>query len=102
MFYTETINIYIDSESSVDEYGIVQKGESVLVDTLLVDIQPVNKAKVQKDYGISEDVSYVIYSPPNSHITTDSKIEYKGKMYKIITLEEWNSFYEFLVGKIND
>ena len=102
MFYTETINIYIESESSVDEYGIVQKGEPVLVDTLLVDVQPVNKAKVQKDYGLNEDVSYVIYSAPNAHITTDSKIEYKGDMYKILTLEEWNSFYEFLIGKIND
>ena len=51
MFYTKTINIYIDSKPLVDMLGIVRRGEMELVDTLKVDVQPINKLQIQKEYG---------------------------------------------------
>ena len=102
MFYNKTINIYIDSEPSVDMYGIVRNGELELVDTLLVDVQPVNKLLTQKDFGIDVDVKYRIFSELNEHILDGSYVEYKGSMYRVLSIIEWDDYVEFFVGNLND
>ena len=102
MFYTKTINIYVDSQPSVDDYGIVHKGELELVDTLYVDVQPINKLQIQKEYGVDTNVSWRIFSPLNQHIIDGAYVEYKGKMYKISSVIEWDDYIEFLVGDLND
>ena len=102
MFYTKTINIYVDAQPSVDEYGIVHKGELELVDTLLVDVQPINKLRSQKEYGIDIDISWRIFSPLNQYIVDGAYVEYKGKMYKILSVIEWDDYLVFLVGDLND
>lgn len=102
MFYNKTINIYIDSQPSVDEYGIVHKGELTLVDTLLADVQPINKLRSQKEYGIDIDISWRIFSPLNQYIIDGSYVEYKGKMHKILNVIEWDDYLEFLIGVLND
>lgn len=56
MFYNKTINIYVDPEPIIDVYGIARKGELELVDTLLADVQPVNKLLIQKEFGIDGDI----------------------------------------------
>lgn len=102
MFYNKTINIYIDSEPFVDDYGIVHKGELELVDTLLVDVQPIDRLKSQKEYGIDTKVSWRIFSPLNQHIIDGAYVEYKGKMYRVLNVIEWDDYIEFLVGDLND
>ncbi len=102
MFYNKEINIYIDPEPSVDVFGIVRKGELELVDTLLVDVQPVNKLLVQKDFGIDVDVKYRIFSELNEHILDGSYVEYKGSMYRVLSIIEWDDYVEFFVGNLND
>ena len=102
MFYNKTINIYIDSQASTDEYGIVRKGELELVDTLQVDVQPIDKLRSQKEYGIDIDISYRIFSPLNQYIIDGAYIEYKGNMFKIMNIIEWDDYVEFHVGKVND
>ena len=52
MFYTKTINIYVDPQPSVDEYGIVRKGELELVDTLYTDVQPIDRLRSQKNMAL--------------------------------------------------
>ena len=102
MFYNKEIKIFAESEPSVDVFGIVRKGEFQEVDTLLVDVQPVNKLLIQKDYGINEDVKYRIFSELNEHILDGSYIEYKGSMYKVLSIIEWDDYVEFFVGNLND
>ena len=102
MFYNKEIKIYIDPEPTIDVYGIARKGELQEVDTLLVDVQPVNKLLIQKDYGINEDVKYRIFSELNEHILDGSYIEYKGSMYKVLSIIEWDDYVEFFVGNLND
>lgn len=102
MFYNKTINIYIDSEPFVDDYGIVHKGKLELVDTLLVDVQPIDRLKSQKEYGIDTKVSWRIFSPLNQHIIDGAYVEYKGKMYRVLNVIEWDDYIEFLVGDLND
>ena len=102
MFYNKTINIYIDSEPFVDDYGIVHKGELELVDTLLVDVQPIDRLKSQKEYGIDTKISWRIFSPLNQHIIDGAYVEYKGKMYRVLNVIEWDDYIEFLVGDLND
>jgi hypothetical protein len=102
MFYNKTINIYIDTEPFTDEYGIVHKGALEHVDTLLVDVQPIDKLRSQKEFGIDISVSWRIFSPLNQYIIDGAYIEFKGKMYKILSVMEWDDYIEFLVGDIND
>lgn len=103
MFYTKTINIYIDSKPLVDMLGIVRRGEMELVDTLKVDVQPINKLQIQKEYGINADATYRIFAPLNPHLlSTGSYVEYNGNMYKIMNIMEWDDFIELLVGNLND
>ena len=66
MFYNKEIKIYVESEPSVDMYGIARRGELEEVDTLLVDVQPVNKLLVQKEFGIDADVKYRLFSTNNN------------------------------------
>ncbi len=101
MFYTKTINIY-NSQPLIDEYGIVRKGELELVDTLKVDVQPVNKLRNEKEEGIEIATVFRIFSPLNDHIINGAYIEYRDKMYKITSVIEWDDYIEFLVGNIND
>ena len=102
MFYNKLINIYTKAEPSVDEYGVVHEGELELVDTLYVDVQPIDKLRVQKEYGIDISVSWRIFSPLNQYIIDGAYIQYKDKMYKILNLMEWDDYIEFLVGGIDD
>jgi hypothetical protein len=102
VFYNKTINIYIDSEPFVDDYGIVHKGELELVDILLVDVQPIDRLKSQKEYGIDTKISWRIFSPLNQHIIDGAYVEYKGKMYRVLNVIEWDDYIEFLVGDLND
>lgn len=102
MFYNKTINIYIESEPSVDEYGIAHKGELKLVDTLLVDVQPVNKLLIQKEFGIDKNIKYRIFSELNEYILDGSYVEYKGSMYRVLEIIEWDDYIEFFVGNLND
>lgn len=102
MFYNKTINIYVNSQPSVDDYGIVHKGELELVDTLLVDVQPIDKLRSQKEYGVDINVSWRIFSPLNQYIIDGAYVEYKGKMYKILNVIEWDDYIEFLIGDLND
>lgn len=102
MFYNKEIKILTESEPSVDMYGIVRNGELKEVDTLLVDVQPVNKLLIQKDYGINEDVKYRIFSELNEHILDGSYVEYKGSMYRVLSVIEWDDYVEFFVGNLND
>ena len=102
MFYNKTIDIYIASQPSVDDYGIAHRGELELADTLLVDVQPIDKLQIQKEYGIDNDISWRIFSPLNPYILDGAYVEYKGKMYKILNVIEWDDYIEFLVGGLND
>ena len=102
MFYTKTINIYVDSQPSIDEYGIVHKGELTLVDTLLVDVQPIDRLRSQKEYGVDINISWRIFSPLNQYIIDGAYVEYKGKMYKILNAIEWDDYIEFLIGDLDD
>ena len=102
MFYNKLINIYTKAEPSIDEYGVVHEGELELVDTLYVDVQPIDKLRVQKEYGIDISISWRIFSPLNQYIIDGSYIQYKDKMYKILNLMEWDDYIEFLVGGIDD
>lgn len=102
MFYNKTINVYIGSEPSVDAFGIARKGELELVDTLLVDVQPVNKLLVQKEFGIDKDIKYRIFSELNEHISDGCCIEYNGSMYRVLEIIEWDDYVEFFVGNLND
>lgn len=102
MFYNKTINIYIESEPSVDTFGIARKGELELVGTLLVDVQPVNKLLIQKEFGIDKDIKYRIFSELNEHISDGCCIEYKGSMYRVLNVIEWDDYVEFFVGNLND
>jgi hypothetical protein len=102
MFYNKLINIYTKAEPSIDEYGVVHEGELELVDTLYVDVQPIDKLRVQKEYGIDISVSWRIFSPLNQYIIDGAYIQYKDKMYKILNLMEWDDYIEFLVGGIDD
>ena len=102
MFYNKTIYIYIDPEPTIDDNGIARKGELQLVDTLLVDVQPVNKLLDQEDYGIDGDIKYRIFSDLNEHILDGSYVEYRGSMYKVLSIIEWDDYVEFFVGNLND
>lgn len=102
MFYTKTINIYVDAQPLIDPLGIVINGEFELVDTLKVDVQPVSKLLIRKEYGIDEDVTYRIFAPLNPHISNGSYVEYNGVMYKIMNMMEWDDFIEFFIGKLDD
>ena len=102
MFYNKLINIYTKAEPSIDEYGVVHEGELELVDTLYVDVQPIDKLRVQKEYGIDISISWRIFSPLNQYIIDGAYIQYKDKMYKILNLMEWDDYIEFLVGGIDD
>ena len=102
MFYNKTINIYVDTEPFTDEYGIVHKGELEHVETLIVDVQPVNKLKSQKEYGIEVSLIWRIFSPLNQYIIDGAYVEYKGRMHKILSVIEWDDYVEFLVGNLND
>jgi hypothetical protein len=102
MFYNKLINIYTKAEPSIDEYGVVHEGELEPVDTLLVDVQPINKLMAQKEYGIDINISWRIFSPLNQYIIDGAYIQYKDKMYKILNLMEWDDYIEFLVGGIDD
>ena len=102
MFYNKEIKIFTESEPSVDVYGIVRKGELQEVDTLLVDVQPVNKLLNQEDYGIDGNIKYRIFSELNEHILDGSYIEYKGSMYRVLSIIEWDDYVEFFVGNLND
>ena len=102
MFYNKEIKIFAESEPSVDVYGIVRRGELEEVDTLLVDVQPVNKLLVQKEFGIDADVKYRIFSELNEHILDGSYVEYRGSMYRVLSIIEWDDYVEFFVGNLND
>jgi hypothetical protein len=102
VFYNKEIKIYVESEPSVDMYGIARRGELEEVDTLLVDVQPVNKLLVQKEFGIDADVKYRIFSELNEHILDGAYIEYKGSMYRVLNIIEWDDYVEFFVGNLND
>lgn len=102
MFYNKEIKIYVESEPSVDVFGIVRKGELQEVDTLLVDVQPVNKLLNQEDYGIDGNIKYRIFSELNEHILDGSYIEYRGSMYRVLSIIEWDDYVEFFVGNLND
>jgi hypothetical protein len=103
MFYNKCINIYIEAEPVTDEYGIVRRGELELVDTLMVDVQPISKKIAQEEYGIETGVSWRIFSPLNIYILQGAYVEYRGVMYKILDgLLEWDDYIEFLVGDIDD
>ena len=73
-----------------------------LVDTLLVDVQPVNKLLDQEDYGIDGDIKYRIFSDLNEHILDGSYVEYRGSMYRVLSIIEWDDYVEFFVGNLND
>lgn len=102
MFYNKTIKIYIENEPFTDEYGIVHKGGLEHVDTLIVDVQPIDKLRSQKEFGIDIDISWRIFSPLNPYIIDGAYIEYKGSIHKILTVMEWDDYIEFLVGGIDD
>lgn len=102
MFYNKTIKIYIDPEPTIDVYGIARKGELQEVETLLADVQPVNKLLIQKEFGIDGDIKYRIFSELNEHILDGSYVEYKGSMYRVLSIIEWDDYVEFFVGNLND
>jgi hypothetical protein len=103
MFYTKAIDIYIDSgNSATDDYGIVSKGKMFKVATIKVDVQPVSKQRVQKEYGIDANGTYNIFAPLNKHLTESAYIRYEGQMYKILNIEIWDDFIELLVGRMDD
>lgn len=101
MFYTKTIEIY-KKNMIIDEYGIVKQGEMSLLDIIKADVQPVGIQMNPTEYGISKDVKYMIFSPLNKNLSEESYIGYEGQVYKIIRMEKWDDFIEFLVGKIDD
>ena len=102
MFYNKTIRVYIDAQPSVDAYGIARIGELNYVGTLLADVQPVNKILDQEVFGINGNVKYRIFSELNEYILDGSYVEYKDRMYRVLSVIEWDDYVEFFVGNLND
>ena len=105
MFYDKQIDIYIQSGTTIDEYGIVtDNNDYSLINSLYVDIQPVDMALMRKDYGINTNISIRVYAPYNSQLVEDKLniiIKHNNKAYKIYSLISWDDYIEMLLEETN-
>ena len=108
MFYDKQIDIYIQSGTTIDEYGIVTNNNDYsLINSLYVDIQPVDMALMRKDYFINTNISIRVYAPHNSQLSqlVEDKlnilIKHNNKAYKIYSLISWDDYIEMLLEETN-
>lgn len=81
-FYDTEISVY---EAEENTYG--KKGEKKLIGTLICDIQPCGADAQSKEYGLSENRAYKIFTDSNDIIDTGRYALFGGNWYRIVRSE---------------
>lgn len=103
MFYTKEIEIYNVEEGSTNTTtGVYTEGElqTQPTKTLMVDIQPYSKEKLQKDYGYEIDVSKRIFCDLDADIKITSIIKYKDLTLEVKKIIEWDDYLEIMALEV--
>ncbi len=101
MFYDTKIDILYTGNGYKDEYGIWHDGELVSIKNIDCDIQPITKEISMKVFGISENVKYRIFCNVVDSIDIGTIIQYNNKLYRVISLLEWD-YFDFIVGDYDE
>ena len=101
MFYNKEISIIEETEGYVDDYGIWHDGEMEVVDTIDCDVQPANAKQIYDDFGYQGVARFRVFADLNDHINLGAIIQYKGKNYKVIRLNSWDDYMDFIVDDVD-
>lgn len=86
-FYDENVSICsVKSGSGYSDRGVKKKEQLA---SLTVDLQPYNGGLAEKQYGLTVECQYRMFSDTCEHITEGNFIEFAGELYKIVYKEKW-------------
>ena len=97
-FYDKSVTV-VNSTATYDR-GILKKGEDT-TSTIDCDVQPTNKIKMLKEYGIETDAEFTMYCDVNSDIKLSSKIIYNDVSYDVYKIINWDDYMIVLFGRID-
>lgn len=82
-FYDTEISVYEIGENTYDK-----EGEKSLIGTIICDVQPCGADAQSREYGLSENRAYKIFSDKNDIIAVGRYILFCGGWYRIIRSEK--------------
>ena len=98
-FYDKSVTV-VNASTATYNRGILVKGEDT-TSTIDCDVQPTNKIKMLKEYGIETDAEYTMYCDVNSDIKLSSKITYNDVSYDVYKIIKWDDYMIVLFGRID-
>lgn len=97
MFYNKTIELLGFTEGYVDDNGIYIKGTETTLKTIECDVQPYSSQLLYQDYGYQEQCTKRVFLEPDNDFMVGKKIRYNGKLFKIVRVIEWDSYYQLML-----
>ena len=82
-FYDTEISVYEAEENTYEK-----KGEKTFIGTVICDIQPCGIDMQSKEYGLSENRAYKIFTDSNDIIAVGRYVLFGGDWYRIVRSED--------------
>lgn len=80
-----------------DSYGRPIYGNPQKI-SFSMEIEPYSSEKASRDYGITVvSVQYRIFTKPDARLKLNEEIEYKGKVFSIQEVKDYDRHYEVLI-----
>lgn len=93
MFYNKEVKLY-ELQAIENEWGVIEEEEYVFIKSLMVDIQPYSKEKLNKDYGYDLNTTKRMFCDIDNDIDEATLITYRGKPYFIVKIVEWDDYFD--------
>ncbi|MHC1683422.1 MAG: hypothetical protein AB6733_10780 [Clostridiaceae bacterium] len=101
MFYDKQVDLYNVQEGTTNTItGVYKEGGPQYIKSIMCDIQPYSKEKLQKDYGYEIDVSKRIFCDLDDSIELTSVIKYMDLELEVKKIIEWDDYLEIFALEV--
>lgn len=97
MFYNKEVKLY-ELQAIENEWGVVEEEQYVYIKSLIVDIQPNSKDKLNKEYGYDLDTTKRMFCDIDVAIDEATLITYRNKPYHIVVIIEWDDYLDIALN----
>ena len=98
-FYDKTVSV-VNPSATIYDRGVVKQNNPITV-TINCDVQPTNKMKILKEYGIETNAQFTMFCDLNNDITLKSKIVYQDVQFDVHKIITWDDYMVVLFGRID-
>ena len=93
MFYNKKVKLY-KLISIENEWGVIEEEKYVYIKSLIVDIQPYSKDKLNRDYGYDLETTKRMFCDLDIAIDEATLVTYRGKPFDIVKVIEWDDYFD--------